>query len=296
MNAHVLLSEFPSDAAGSSDGRSIGDIIRQTNNLSAEQVEKILNYQLQEGVRFGEAAVALGFAKQEDVLWALSQQFHYPYSNQATRKIGDELVVATKPFSNQAEVFRAMRSEVLSKVFNAQQPSAALAVISPDTGDGKSYFAANIAASFSQLGGRTLLIDANMRHPRQHEIFSIPNISGLSGILSGRNESKVVHSVAELPSLHVMPAGVIPPNPLELLERPAFGLMIKELLKSFNHIIVDSPSASLGSDARVLAAHCGSALAVCRRDRTRADAMHALLTPMSISSSIKLVGMVVNEF
>ena len=296
MNAHVMPSGFAPDAAADMPkSGSIGDIIRQTNNLSAEQVEKILSYQVEHSVKFGEAAVALGFAKEEDVLWALAQQFHYPYSNQQSRKLSSELVVATRPFCDQAEMFRAMRSQLLNTVFNPNGPRVALAVVSPESGDGKSYFAANMAAAFSQLGGRTLLIDADMRSPRQHQIFGVPAGSGLSGILAGRAETKVIHPVSELPSLHVLPVGVVPPNPLELLERPTFGLMLRELLSKFDHVIVDSPSASLGSDPRVIAGHCGAALGVCRKGRTSMDSLHALFAPMKLGA-IKMAGVVMNEF
>jgi protein-tyrosine kinase len=298
MNSEVIPSQFPdtADSASGNEAQSIGEIIRQTNNLSADQVEKILSYQLQHGVKFGEAAVALGLAKQEDVLWALAQQFHYPYVSQSNRKIADEVVVATKPFSDQAEIFRAMRAQLINAVFATPHNNTALAIISPDSGDGKSYFAANIAASFSQLGGRTLLIDADLRTPRQHEIFSIDSKAGLSSILSGRAESKLIHPVADLPSLHVLPAGVVPPNPIELVQRNTFGLLLRELISKFDYVIVDTPAASVGSDGRVIAGHCGAALALCRRNKSRMNALNAMVAPLGISSAVKLAGVVVNEF
>jgi protein-tyrosine kinase len=297
MNSEVIPSQFPADAADAgSEAQSIGEIIRRTNNLTAEQVERILSYQLQHNVKFGEAAVALGLAKQEDVLWALAQQFQYPYVSNTNRKIADEVVVGTKPFSDQAEIFRAVRAQLLNTLFSGPRATCAMAVISPDSGDGKSYFAANIAASLSQLGGRTLLIDADLRTPRQHEIFSIEGKAGLSSILSGRAESKLIHPVADLPSLHVLPAGVVPPNPIELVQRATFGLLLKELMTKFDYVIVDTPAASLGSDGRVIAGHCGGALAVCRRNKTRMDVLNAMLAPLSISSSVKVAGVVVNEF
>lgn len=298
MYSQVIPSQLPPDAAmpNPGEGQSIGDIIRQTNNLTAEQVERILSYQMQNGVKFGEAAVALGFAKEEDVLWALAQQFHFPYVNQANRKIATEVVVGNKPFSDQSELFRAMRGQLLNTVFAKGNNQHALAVISPESGDGKSYYAANLAAALSQLGGRTLLIDADLRSPRQHEIFAVENKVGLSSILSGRAESRLIHAVEELPSLHVLPAGVVPPNPAELIQRPTFGLLVKELSTKFDYVIVDTPAASLGSDARVIATHCGAALALCRRHKSRIDALQALLSPLTISSSVALAGVVVNEF
>lgn len=300
MNTHtdVLPSELPADAAQftkGNDSQAIGDIIRQTNNLSADQVERILSYQVQHGVKFGEAAVALGFAKQEDVAWALARQFDYHYANKTSSSISDEVVVATKPFSDQAEIFRATRSHLLETAFAKPDNRPALVMLSTATGDGKSYFAANMAASFSQLGARTLLIDADLRTPRQHEIFGVDGKAGLSGILSGRAETKLIHPVEDLPSLYVLPAGVVPPNPIELVQRAAFSQLIQDLKKKFDFIIVDAPSSELGSDARVIATHCGMALAICRRNKTRIDALQALISPLKISNHVQLAGVVVNE-
>ncbi|RTL33195.1 MAG: polysaccharide biosynthesis tyrosine autokinase [Burkholderiales bacterium] len=279
--------------------RSIGEIISQANNLSPEQIEQILAYQREHGVRFGEAAVALQLANNDDVLWALAQQFHYPYSPESdvNKSLPGEVVVATQPFSARAESFRSMRSHLIMRMFSGPQtPKSALAVISPNTGDGKSYFAANLAAAFSQLSGRTLLIDADMRAPRQHELFGLPESSaGLSTILSGRAASNVIRPVKQLPSLFVLPVGTTPPNPLELVERPAFGLLIRELMTKFDHVIVDTPAATLGSDGAVIAAKCGAAILIARRNHSRLDDIQYMVNTAKIGTT-KVIGTVINEF
>ena len=260
--------------------RSIGDILRQAHNLSAAQVEMVLDYQRQHGVRFGDAAVALKLIGKDDVLWALSQQFHYPYAAGKTSKLPAELVVANQPFSERAEAFRSMRSQLLMRL--ADDPTGpvprhrAIAVMSADSGDGKTYFAANLAIAFSQLGARTLLIDADLRKPRLHELFGVGDGAGLTSILSGRNTSRVVFPVPDLPSLFVLTVGTLPPNPLELVERAAFGQLITELLQKFDHVIVDTPAAEFGADASVIAARCGAAVLIGRRDRSRIAALQDL--------------------
>jgi protein-tyrosine kinase len=274
--------------------RSIGSIIAQANNLTADQVERILVHQKANGVKFGEAAVALGLANGDDVLWALSQQFHYPYAASGGVKASEDLVLSNKPFSHQAEAIRGLRSQINMRFFSGNEARCAIAIVSPDSGDGKTFLAANLAVAFSQLGGRTLLVDADMRNPRQHEIFGINSTAGLSSILSGRDETNVIRPVANLPSLFVMPVGTLPPNPMELVERPAFGLLMRELVAKFDHVIVDTPAAVYGSDYAVIAARCGAALAIARKGNTRVSAVQELVATLS-NSPAKLAGVIMNE-
>ncbi len=283
------------DSATTLADRSIGSIISDTRHLSADQVEKILDHQRQKGIRFGEAAIALGFASADDVLFALSQQFHYPYAAEERRKASPELVALNQPFSVHAEAFRAIRSQIMMRLFNEGQERRAIAVVSPEGGDGKTFFAANLAVTLAQLGGRTLLVDADMRQPRQHEVFNLTNSAGLSGILSGRAEAKVIQQVPGVSSLFVLPVGITPPNPLELVERPAFGLLIRELLAKFDHVVVDTPAAVRGSDSAVIAARCGAALVIARKDHSRVLQLQELVSSLS-ECPAKLVGVIVNEF
>jgi len=275
--------------------RSIGDILSELRSLTVDQVQKVLALQESKGIRFGEAAVALGLASKDDVLFALSQQFHYPYAPEEKRHVSPELVTLNEPFSAQAEAFRAMRSQVMMRVFGAPDGgSKALAVVSPQAGDGKTFFAANLAVALAQLGGRTILVDANLRAGRQHDVFKLRNLSGLSGILSGRAESDVVRQVPGVPSLFVMPVGVTPPNPVELVERPAFGLLIRELQSKFDHVVVDSPAASVGADSAIIAARCGAAMVVARKDSSHISKLQELTSSFAIGH-VKVVGVVLNE-
>ncbi len=160
--------DAPTNSKSSGPGvhdRSIGAIIAETRNLSADQVERVLQYQRERGIRFGEAAVALGYANAEDVLEALSKQFHYPYAPSERKVRSPELVALNTPFSSQAEVFRGIRSQITMRLYRENEPRRALAVISPDSLDGKSYFTANLAVTLAQLGGRTLLVDAGPAPP-----------------------------------------------------------------------------------------------------------------------------------
>ena len=134
--------------------RPIGDLIREIRPLSDAQFERILAHHRERGTRFGEAAIALKLATKDDVLWALSQQFRYPYVFEGARSCSRELAVAVEPFGAQAEAFRELRSQLLSGPLAQGVSRRAIAIVSAASGDGKTYFAANMAIALSQLGGR----------------------------------------------------------------------------------------------------------------------------------------------
>ena len=277
-------------------GRSplIGELLNEACKLGEPQIQQILAYQRKTGMRFGEAAVALRLVERKDVLEALYQQFQYTPG--FARSGGTtELVAAADRFSEQAEAFRELRSRLLIEVMR-DGPRCALAILSPDAGDGKTYLAANLAVSFSQLGERTLLIDADVRTPRQHQVFGIkPNGVGLSSVLAGFSDAgALVHEVPGLPHLYFVPAGPIPPNPVELMQRPRFGQLVRELLEEFDHVIVDTPAAARGPDARVIAARCGAVLVVARWSHSRMAPLEGLLSALARGPA-QIAGVVMNE-
>ena len=275
--------------------RPIGDILTESGRLDADDVQSVLDLQRRKGLRFGEAAVQLRLVSEDDVLFALSQQFHYPYAPHHRRDLSGELVAAVQPFSEQAEAFRALRSQLTMRQVVGSASRRALAVVSPDRGDGKTFFAANLAITLAQLGGSTLLIDADLRAPRLHKVFSLPGATGLSGVLNGRQQPNLIHQVPDMKSLFVLPVGVTPPNPLELVERPAFGRMIGELVRKFDNVVVDTPAAERGSDAGVIASRCGAALIVARQHQSRMGSLHKLVGAIN-QGSAQLAGLVINEY
>lgn len=275
--------------------RSIGAIIAETRHLTAEQVESVLAYQKKHAMRFGEAAVAMGVASADDVIFALAQQYHYPVTLEEQKQLSPELVALNKPFSRQVEAFRNLRSQIIMRVDPSSEGARRpLAVVSHDVGDGKTFVAANLAITLAQLGGRTLLVDADMRSPRLHEMFGLKNGAGLSTILSGRAENQVIQQATGAPNLFVLPVGPTPPNPVELVERPAFGLLLNELISKFDHVVVDTPAAAYGSDAAVIAARCGTVLVVARRGESRLRTL-TQLTSVLQQSRAKVLGVLYNE-
>lgn len=258
--------------------------------LTQADAERVGDRQRARGMRFGEVAVELGLASQADVDWALSRQYGFAWMRAGEDTALPELVQARQPFGAAAEAFRDLRAHLMNQPELAQR---ALAVVSAQAGDGRSFVAANLAIAFSQLGAKTLLIDADLRRPRQHLLFGLTSAhgrpgsadssgpSGLAGMLSGRAQGKVLHRVPQLPGLHLLPAGAPPPNPLELLQRPTLDALLGEVVRAFDFVVVDTPPVVHLADARVIAAACGAALAVARKDHTAMADLHDIAGSMA---------------
>jgi chain length determinant protein tyrosine kinase EpsG len=272
--------------------RPIGEIIRSKRPLSDGEIAHILVVQRRMKLRFGEAAVALDLVTQADVLWALSQQFNYPYSLDGRGLRGADLVVAVEPYGPQAEAFRDLRSKIMAN--DAAQGRQPLAVVSPDHGDGRTYVAANLAVTFSQLGERTVLVDGNLRDPGLHKVFGLKERASLSDLLNGRRPAKPFDRSADLPGLFIMQVGAPPPNPLELLQQPMFGILLRELQREFDRVIVDTPPARHTADARVIAATCRQSVLVGRHGKTEARTMNLLVDRLRRTQAT-IAGVVLND-
>jgi len=279
---------------GGAKTKSIGELIQDARNLSADDLDRIGRYQRENDMRFGEAAIALGLADTEDVLQALAQQFKYAYADEETRKAAPELVMLNQPFGHQAEAFRAIRSQILMRTQGEKGTRRPLAVVSHDTGDGKTFFCANLAVALAQLGGKVVVIDADMRGARLDQVFGVPGGLGLSGVLSGRGGKGVVKSVPGIPNLYVIPVGVQPPNPLELVEGPSFGMLLREVSIKFDHVIVDTPAGCFGSDGVVIASRCGSALVISRKDANKVARLQERVGSLQ-AGQVRLAGVSMNE-
>lgn len=271
----------------------IGRLLLQLGKISSEDTEKILRVQKEHSLLFGDAALKLGLISQSDISQALALQFNYPYLQDGQGKYSNELVAAYEPFSQQVEGLRALRSQLMMRWFNENNKT--LAIVSPNEGEGVSYLSANLAVMFSQLGERTLLVDANMRDPRQHKIFNLAESRGLSDIIAGRAGLDVVSHVPFFESLSVLGAGTTPPNPQELLNRASFSYFMDQAATQYDVVIVDTAPASNTADAQVTVARCGGALLVSRLNHTRLADLTEVRNQITVTGA-RVVGAVINDF
>lgn len=270
---------------------SLGDILRRQCQLGDDEVARIMALQAERGLRFGDAAVALRLVKAEDVAQALARQFNYACTTAQAAPHLAELAAAVDPHGDKAEVFRDLRAQILLRPGGAEP--AALAVVSPCPGDGRTHVAANLAVVFSQMGQRTVLVDANLRAPRLHALFDLPARPGLTALLADRQVAGELDRIDALPNLHVLQVGAPPPNPQELVQRESFRTLLRELTRKFDRVIVDTPAAQGAADARVIATACTQALVVGRRDHSGTRALRELVEGLR-ERRVDLVGVVMN--
>jgi protein-tyrosine kinase len=169
-----------------------------------------------------------------------------------------------------------------------------LAVVSPDRGDGRSWLAANLATAFAQIDLRVLLMDTDLRQPRQHILFNLNNSTGLSEVLTGRGGRQVVQRVHPQLRLFVLTAGAASPNPQELLSRPLFELVMDRLVEQFDLVIFDTPATSTAADAQILSANAGTALLLARRNHTRTPQLATIMDSLT-KTGVNVVGSVMAE-
>lgn len=294
MNPNPATTPHSQDAQSTaSRDSSIGRLLLDMGKLSPENAERVLRLQKESGLRFGDAAQQLGLITESDIRQVLAIQFDYPYLQTGQGNLDPELVAAYQPFSTGVEALRALRSQLMLRWFSEEH--RALAIVSPNSGDGCSHLAANLAVVFSQLGEHTLLIDANMREPRQKSIFNLRQSQGLSDILAGRAGMEVISRIESLVDLSVLGAGTIPPNPQELLGRSPFTDLMNQVISIYDVIIIDTPPALHNSDVQTIAARCGGVVMASRLNQTRLADLDFVRRQIDLTGA-QMVGAVINDY
>jgi len=269
---------------------NIGKLLQDAGKLQPHDLERVLNLQQSDNLRFGEAAQKLGLVTEDDIRQALSQQFEYPYVPAAEAGLNPELVAATAPYGKEAEALRSLRSELLLRWFKEGRKTLAIGSVRDD--EGASMLAANLAILFAQMGRRVVLVDADMRTPRQQGIFSLDNSMGLSDILAERTPSVKAHGVKPFQTLNILPAGSPPPNPAELLARPSFGALLAGLEASYDIVLIDTAPAQRSSDFQLVAARVGGMLLATRRNVSRLGRLAEMKDKITLTGA-QIVGAVV---
>ena len=161
-----------------------------------------------------------------------------------------DLGVFLDPKSVAAECCRSIRTNIL--FMSPDRPLKTMVVTSPSPQEGKTTTAINLGVTMAEAGGRVLIVDTDMRRPRLHRSFGVPNQTGISTVIVGKATLEEAIKRTDVPNLDVLTCGPVPPNPSELLHTDRFGVVLADCAKLYDRIILDSPPTSAVTDPAVL--------------------------------------------
>jgi polysaccharide biosynthesis transport protein len=202
-----------------------------------------------------------------------------------------DLGVFLDPKSIAAECCRSIRTNIL--FMSPDRPTRTIVVTSPSPQEGKTTTAINLGVTMAEAGGRVLIVDTDMRRPRLHRSFGVPNQTGISSVIVGKVTLEEAIKRTDVPNLDVLPCGPVPPNPSELLHTERFSAVLADCARLYDRIILDSPPTSAVTDPAVLGNLAdGVVLVVKAGETTRDSATHARRQLMTAKA--RLLGVVVN--
>jgi polysaccharide biosynthesis transport protein len=206
--------------------------------------------------------------------------------------VDPSLIVIHNPQSAAAEAYRTLRTNLIFS--QADRPIRTLVVTSSSAGEGKTTTAANLAASYAQQGMSVLLVDADLRRPQQHHLFGIGREPGLTDLVLERASVDDVIRRTSLAGLCVVPSGMQPPNPAELVGGPRFRAAMAKLAEGFDLVIVDTPPVLAASEGAIMGARADAVVMVVRAGTTDRDsARQAMLQLRTVSANV--VGVLLND-
>jgi polysaccharide biosynthesis transport protein len=203
--------------------------------------------------------------------------------------VSPRIIVATSPRTVIHEAYQMLRANLK---FISHKQVRTIVVTSSVAGEGKSEVSANLAAAIAQTGKRVLLVDADMRQPSQHHLWGLMNVKGLSNLLVDRVKlNKVVQKVSS--NLSLLTAGVIPPNPVALIDSESMNNLIQTMASEYEYIIFDTPPLAGTADAAVLGKMADGVLMVVRPGIANSDSAIAAKSLLARSEA-NILGLVAN--
>ncbi len=215
----------------------------------------------------------------------------------------NELVTFNQPRSHISEAFRVLRTGVQFASLDKTQVS--ILVTSGAPNEGKSLVSANLAVVLAQAGSKVLLVDADLRRPRQHKVFNLPNDRGLTSYLL---EIKIDDSIdaigtllqayiqkTDVPGLSVFTSGPLPPNPSELLGSTKMQMTFAALTAAYDYLVFDSTPVLAVTDALVMSTQIDNIILVTRSGQTRRGQLHQVKERLN-KMKANVIGVVLNRW
>jgi protein-tyrosine kinase len=310
------MNAEPTAAPAEFTDQDVADALVSLHGLSGEALEDIHELTRSLHLRFADAALQAGQVTQDQ----LDEALDWIRRRASKQKVGiveevlrrkgnqrrdlvlwegpklkpsEQLIVAHNMRHPHSESIRSLCSELLMRTRN--QGGAIIPLLSPCAREGRSQLAAEIAIAFAQLGRRTLLVDADMRVPRQHILFNAENNVGLAEALLDTTTKMQLHGIEQLPQLALLTSGAVAANPLELLSGIRFEQLTLEWRRSFEYVIVDTPPAAESSDAIAVASVAANVLLLSRANVTPFSALKELARKLETTHA-RTLGAVIGRF
>ena len=207
----------------------------------------------------------------------------------------NELIVATNPKSSIAEAIKTIRTNL--QFSSVDDKVKSILVTSSFSGEGKSFVTANLAVAFAQAGTKVLIVDCDLRRGRQHNIFHVENLEGLSNLLIDDVEKKYKHYIKKTryENIYVLPMGIVPPNPSELLASDNNKQLVEILAKNYDLVIYDGVPVGGLTDSIIMADLVDKIVIVSAYKQTPIELLNNTKKNLEKFSD-KIAGVVLNKY
>ena len=207
--------------------------------------------------------------------------------------MNNELLIYKSPKSLFSEAIRTLRTNLQFSL--AANKANMVMVTSSVPGEGKSFISANLSVAFSMNNLKVLLVDCDMRKGRLHKIFNIDNEKGLSNLLLDdiKNFKKYIIKT-EIDKVSILPIGIIPPNPSELLNSDKFKNLLSLLKENYDLVILDTPPIGSVADSLVIAKYSDEAVIVTSYKTTPMEDLNETKKALE-ATGVKIAGVIVNK-
>ncbi len=206
----------------------------------------------------------------------------------------DEIIVDKNPKSSVAEAIRIIRTNL--EFSGVDKKVRSVLITSSVPSEGKSFISTNLATAFAQNGSKVLLMDCDMRKGRLHKIFGIENDKGLSNLLLENVEVRFNSYIrrTRIENLYLLPKGVVPPNPSELLNSPKTKVLLRTLADKFDYIILDGTPVNGLTDSLILTKYVDKTVIVASLNKTKTSELEFTKKSL-ISVGASIAGVIVNR-
>lgn len=213
--------------------------------------------------------------------------------NKSTRTFN---TILKNPVFRVVEAYKTLRTNILFSVPAVEGRAKRFIFTSANPNEGKSTISANTAITFAQQTDvKVILIDADLRKATAHKHFGISSKKGLSNFLAGQDElDKCIQKVPDVENLYIMPSGVLPPNPSELLAGKRMEVLFEELDKKFDVVIIDTPPVNVVADVISICPFADGVTMVATDNKTTYNELQDAVKALKVADA-KILGVVLNK-